>query len=71
MYCEAAADSRRHGAATTPLAISIPDLKQRVIESFDEQERSELSVPSDSAVRLQFLPKESTGKECTKLYWEI
>ena len=69
-YCEAAADSRRHGAATTPLAISIPDLKQRVIESFDEQERSELSVPSDSAVRLQFLPKNPRA-ECTKLYWEI
>ena len=56
-YCEAAADSRRHGAATTPLAISIPDLKQRVIESFPEEERSEVLVPSDSAVRLQFLPK--------------
>ena len=26
-YCGAAADSRCHGAATTPLAISIPDLK--------------------------------------------
>ena len=37
-YCEAAADSRRHGAATTPLAISIPDLKQKVVESFSEEE---------------------------------
>ena len=56
-YCEAAADSKCHGAATTPLAISIPDLKQKVVESFSEEERLELPVPSDSAVRLQFLPK--------------
>ena len=56
-YCEAAADSRYHGAATTPLAISIPDLKQKVIESFSEEEQLEVSVPSNSAVHLQFLPR--------------
>lgn len=56
-YCEAAAGSRCHGAATSPLAISIPDMKQKVVETFSEEERLELSLPSDSAVQLQFLPK--------------
>ena len=56
-YCEPAADSRRHGAATSPLAISVADLQQMVIESFPEEERSDLSSPSISAIRLQFLPK--------------
>lgn len=56
-YCEAAADSRRHGAATSPLAISVADLQQMVIESFPEEEKSDFPIPSISAIRLQFLPK--------------
>ena len=43
---------------------------QRVIESFDEQERSELSVPMTRLFVYRFYQR-IQGEKCTKLYWEI
>ena len=54
-YSEAAADSRRHGVATLPVAISIEDLRRRVVEKIPPS--MNISIPSVSAIRLQFLPK--------------
>ena len=54
-YSEAAADSRRHGVATLPVAISIEDLRQRVIEKIPPEK--DVAVPSVSSIYLQFLPK--------------
>lgn len=50
-YSEAAADSRRHGVATLPVAISIEDLQQRVIEKIPPEKG--VAVPSVSSIHLQ------------------
>ena len=54
-YSEAAADSRRHGAATLPVAISVEDLRQQVMKKIPPEK--DVTVPSVSSIRLQFLPK--------------
>ena len=54
-YSEAAADSRRHGKATLPIAASVEDLRRLVIEKMPSG--TDIPIPSVSAIRLQFLPK--------------
>ena len=65
-YCEAAADDRRHGDAHLPVAISIPDLKEKVIEKIPVESRNTTPVPSDECIWLQFLPMNKHAQSSMK-----
>ena len=65
-YCEDAADDRRHGDAHLPIAMSIPDLKRKVIETIPIESRNTAPVPSDECIRLQFLPKNKHAQSSKK-----
>ena len=56
-YNEAAASDRRHSHAQIPVAMSIPDLSQKVQEKIPPEEKESVKIPSNEWIRLQFLPR--------------
>ena len=55
-YNEAAVSDRRHSHAQIPVAMSIPDLSQKVQEKIPPEEKESVKIPSNEWIRLQFLP---------------
>ena len=67
-YC---ADNQRHGDVHLPVAMSIPDVKRKVLEKMFPDTQCNAVIPSDEYISSSVLAGQQTFTLPCQIYWEI